>query len=525
MTSVPVAQAERPAPAAHHILTRKARYVIAGLAIAAFATAIVAGIYLANAHWPYRYRVVKPLLEGVLGSQITIARYHRTYFPHPGFVAEGITLRRNSAPDLPPLGSVKQLAVEGTWADLLMLRERVQLVDIQGLHLVIPAPGSRANKEDFPPGSASDFAGPETLIEQLKIHDGLLDLMRPNGSRFSFPVRELDIRDFQKGRANTYAIVMENAKPWGHIRSSGTFGPLNAPNLGATPVSGTYSFSSVRLGDIGELHGTLNSWGTFRGALAAMEATGAAETSDFSVAQGQPAPLSGEIHCAVNGLTGELVIHQVAVRIGATVAQAAGGVVGSPKITNVDFDAKGRTQDLLLPFVHSSVPIAGPVWLRGHAWVGPPQEGISFLQRLRVDVVFAAPAEIATNATTEKKLSTFSARAQKHDETPNADAVSSLEGAAHIRDGVVSSPNLTFKVAGAQAKLAGTFNLHNEDVNLAGNVTMEAGISHAVTGFKSALLKPFDPLFKKGGAGAVVPVRVSGGPGQYKVTQNLLHKK
>ena len=58
-----------------------------------------------------------------------------------------------------------------------------------------------------------------------------------------------------------------------------------------------------------------------------------------------------------------------------------------------------------------------------------------------------------------------------------------------------------------------------------GNLAMQAGISHAATGFKSALLKPFDPFFKKGGAGAIVPVRVSGGPGQYKITQNLLHKK
>ena len=63
---------------------------------------LVAGIYVVDQYWPYRYRNVKPLLEQVLASKVTVSAYHRTYFPHPGFVAKALTLRRNSAPDLPP---------------------------------------------------------------------------------------------------------------------------------------------------------------------------------------------------------------------------------------------------------------------------------------------------------------------------------------------------------------------------------------------------------------------------------------
>src|SRR6202034_965421 len=214
-----------------------------GIGAIAFLALLAIGIYFANAHWPYRYRIVKPLLEGVLGSQLQIASYHRTYFPHPGFVATGITLRRKSAPDLPPLGSAEELLVQGRWSDLLMLRERVALVDIVALHIVVPAIGSRANHEDFPPGSASDFSGPETLIDDLKIHRGLLDIMRANGMRFSFPIMELDIRNFQKGRANTYVVNMQNARPWGVIQSNGMFGPLNAKDLAQTPVAGNFTFS------------------------------------------------------------------------------------------------------------------------------------------------------------------------------------------------------------------------------------------------------------------------------------------
>ncbi len=511
------------ARAAHVPVLFRLRYGIAGIGI--LALALVAGVRFANAHWPYRYRIVKPLMEDVLGSQIIITRYHRTYFPHPGFVAEGITLRRKSAPDLPPLGSVEQLAVQGTWGDLIALRERVALIDIRGLHLVIPVPGSAANKKDFPPGSAADFAGPETMIQQLKVHNGLLDIMRSNGTRFSFPVRELDLSGFQRGRAADYMVVMENAVPWGHISSTGKFGPLNARNLAGTPISGTYSFSSVRLSDIGALHGTLNSSGSFRGPLGALEADGAAETHDFAVSAGKPTPVSGNVRCTVNGLTGDVVLHQVEVRSGATSATAQGAIVGSPKTTNLDFEAQGRAQDALRPFVHSDVPIAGPASVRGHALVGPAREGRGFLERLQVDGVFNVPSELATNPSTEKHLTEFSDRAQIHDDTPNADALLSLQGSAQIRNGIASSRHLTFQVAGARATLGGTFNFHNQVVDLTGDLAMQAGLSHAVTGFKSVLLKPLDPFFKKGKAGAILPVRVSGEPGHYEVKQNLAHAK
>jgi hypothetical protein len=54
---------------------------------------------------------------------------------------------------------------------------------------------------------------------------------------------------------------------------------------------------------------------------------------------------------------------------------------------------------------------------------------------------------------------------------------------------------------------------------------MQSDISHTATGFKSALMKPLIPFFKKNNAGAVIPIAITGGPGGYKVTQNLLHQK
>ena len=54
---------------------------------------------------------------------------------------------------------------------------------------------------------------------------------------------------------------------------------------------------------------------------------------------------------------------------------------------------------------------------------------------------------------------------------------------------------------------------------------MESDISHVTTGFKSVLMKPLIPFFKKDNAGAVIPIAITGGPGGYKVTQNIAHRK
>jgi hypothetical protein len=177
------------------------------------------------------------------------------------------------------------------------------------------------------------------------------------------------------------------------------------------------------------------------------------------------------------------------------------------------------------------------VWLHGHAYVGPAGNGAGFLQRLRVDGVFNVPAERILDKQTQKSLSEFSRRAQgektdnanaNQDDRPqssSADALSSLKGPVTIRDGIASTERLDFQIPGAQANLAGTFNFHNQSVHLLGNLKMDEDISHTSTGFKSWLLKPLAPFFKKNHVGALVPIAVTGGPGSYKVTSDLAHSK
>jgi len=500
---------------------------------------IVVGLVLLNIHWPYRYRVIKPMLEEVFASQVQIGHYHRVYFPNPGFMATDITLQRKSAPNLPPLGSISSVTVEGRWSDLLLLRKEVRSVDITGLHIVVPAIGSRENHEDFPPGSSSGFTGPEAAVQQLRIHDSTLDIMRAHGGRYSFPIRMLAIYNLQQGSKLSYSLDMRNPQPGGHIFATGTFGPLNPGNLGLTPLTGDFTFAEVNLHDVGDVSGTLASKGSFQGTLRHIDANASSETPNFAVGHGQPTPVSASVKCSINGLTGDVVLDGVDAKTNSTGIHVQGGVVGSPKVVDVDISVpSGRAQDILRPFFPGVPPVAGKVWLHSHAHVDGGGNGVPFLDRLHLDGSFDVPDERLTDHAEEHELSDFSSRAQSSKpgkqqsviEAPasnadqpedGVDVLSSLQGPAKIEKGIITTQRLTFQVPGASADFHGTFDLHDNAVHLSGNLRMQSNVSHAATGFKSVLLKPLIPLFKKKHAGALIPIAVTGRPGSYKIGSDI----
>ena len=485
----------------------------------------VLAVALANFYWPYRYRNVEPLLQQVFASQIKIERYHRTYFPHPGFVADGITLRRNSAPNLPPVGTVTHLHVEGRWIDLLLLRNRVRLVRADGLHVIIPPVGSAANREDFPPGSSADFTGPPAVVEHLDLQNATLDLLRVGGGRYTFPIHHLLIGNLHQGETISYSVDMQNAQPSGRIQAHGSFGPLLAGKLEATPVTGDFTVTGINLSEIQGLYGTLSATGHFQGRLGEIEGSAQSSTPDFSVAGGRRTVVEGAMSCAVNGLNGDITLHAVDIHTGSSVIHARGNIAGSPKVTSVDlFVERGRVEDLLRPFMTSETPVTGPVLLRGHANLAGDTRA-SFFERLTMNGAFTVPGERFTDTATEANLTAFSHRAQgiKGESDGAQPAVlPNVAATVSVRDGMAQMSPLMVHMPGAAVRLNGAFDLRTQNVHLTGDLRMQSDVSHVTTGFKAILLKPLAPFFKKDGAGAVVPVAITGTPHHYTVGQNIL---
>jgi hypothetical protein len=83
-------------------------------------------------------------------------------------------------------------------------------------------------------------------------------------------------------------------------------------------------------------------------------------------------------------------------------------------------------------------------------------------------------------------------------------------GTFTLKSGVMTLTKTQVQVPGAVIQVAGTYALGSEAVDFEGEALLEASFSKAVGGFKSICLKPLDPLFRKNGAGAVVPIRITG---------------
>lgn len=109
------------------------------------------------------------------------------------------------------------------------------------------------------------------------------------------------------------------------------------------------------------------------------------------------------------------------------------------------------------------------------------------------------------------KLESLSLHAQgKPEDEDVGSSLSDLRGTFHLEKGIIEFRSLTFGVQGATIGLTGTYDIRGGDLDFKGHLKLQAKLSQMVTGVKSFFLKAFDPFFKKDGAGAELPITITG---------------
>ena len=142
----------------------------------------------------------------------------------------------------------------------------------------------------------------------------------------------------------------------------------------------------------------------------------------------------------------------------------------------------------------------------------PPGER-DVIEKLLLAGKFDVGSAKFTDAGVQKKLSGMSHRARGRDPEQRAEnVVSDLSGTFRLKDGLLSFSDLAFALPGATVRLHGSYGLRSEAIVFDGTLRMDATISEAAGagGVKGFFLKAIDPLFRKKGAGALVPIRVRG---------------
>jgi hypothetical protein len=499
--------------------------VAAWVAAAVLGTLIVVTIVAAagSRTKPLRKLVVATLADR-LDSDVDLKAFAVDLFPTVTVRGDGLTLRlRNMTdPALPPLIQIASFTVHCSLMDLLRRPRRFKHVRLEGLVVNIPPGGFR--KTGNPIAQIGRGAGGKNgespiIVDELLADGALLRVIPRREGKLpkEFAIHALTMRSLGVGQQMPFTATLTNPLPKGQIETSGTFGPWHKGNPGATPLAGNYSFQKADLDTIKGIGGILDSTGAFQGTLERIAVKGSTHVPDFHLdISRQPVALSTSFEAVVDGTDGDTYLNEVNAQFLHTALTAKGEVTRTKGIKGHDIKLtvhiqEGRIEDLLRLTMKGDTPlVVGRVVLQSDFELPPGERDV--VEKLLLAGEFDVDAAKFTDEAVQRKLSGMSHRARGRDPDKKAEnVVSGLSGKFRLKDGSLSFPDLAFAMPGATVRLHGSYGLRSDAIWFDGTLRMDATISEAAGGgLKGFFLRAVDPIFRRKGAGAVVPIRVRG---------------
>lgn len=464
-----------------------------------------------------RERLVQTLSER-LDADVSLQSLEVKAFPLLRIHGDGLRVRVRNQQEPTPLIQVDHFEVTGGIIGLLHRQRRFSNVELRGLQITVP-PKTGHDREAGKETTSATIAGP-ILIDHVVSDDAKLVLMPkdPRKEPKVFAIRHLTLRDVGFDRAMPYHATLTNPIPEGNIDTSGSFGPWVPRDPGSTPLSGHYTFERADLSTISGIAGTLNSAGEFAGQLDNIDVRGTSTTPDFQIEDaGAPVPLDTRFHVLVDGTNGDTYLKEVNATFLGTSLTATGAVVAHPGVKGRTVSLAvemphGRLEDVLKLAVRTTRPVMlGTIALKTTLLLPPGKSRV--VDRLQLDGRFALERARFTDSGVQQQIVMLSRRSQgkSRDDDSVARVLSNMRGRFVLRNGTVRFNPLAFKVPGADIELNGQYGVRSEQLNFEGTMAMDAPISKAAGGgLKSILLKPFDPLFRRKGAAALLPIKIHG---------------
>jgi hypothetical protein len=501
-------------------------------------------IVLAGGILFWRARKMDGLIHGLIvralseqfKSRVELGTVHVTGFPRLGVTGEDLSIHFDDRADLPPLIHVDKFSFGLGLFAVLRLPRHVSIVQIDGMTMTIPPRGERRTPESDSSEKKHKLL-PSVILDEVICKNAKLitlpkneDPGKPKKTPLEWDIHDLKLTEAGVDKPFRFHGTLTNAKPKGEIDTSGDFGPWNLNDPSATPVSGSYKFTDADLGPFPGIAGILSSTGKYTGELAELQVEGETDTPDFSLdGIGKPVPMHTDFSATVDGMNGNTVLHPVRATLIRSTIIAEGSVLREPAgkghTVIVNFGAPdARIQDLLSLAVKTDKPfLTGTVKIKGKLVVPASRE--KALQKLILDGEFGLDDAKWTSEEVRDKLEGLSRRAEGKPQDEDAgSSVTDLRGKFHVEKAVVSFSSLTFSIPGAAVDLTGTYKLVGGELDFNGHLRLQAKISQTVTGAKSFFLKAVDPFFKKDGAGAVLPISISGTRESPTIGVTVFHK-
>ncbi|HMD99740.1 MAG TPA: AsmA-like C-terminal region-containing protein [Terriglobia bacterium] len=432
----------------------------------------------------------------------------------------GLVLRPAGRADLPPLIQVQKFSARAGLIELLRPTKHVGSVRLEGLWIQLPPRGKHegAPPSAKPPVKKGSPGSLAVVMDIITADQAQLDFLSSTPGRppRSFEIHHLTYYDAGTGRPMTFHAELTNPRPTGEIVASGQFGPWDAEEPRLTPISGSYTFRNADLSTFRGIAGMLSSDGKYKGVLDRVEVDGEATIPDFQLSASRHSLLlKTQFHSIVDGTSGDTLLQPLRADFLHSALATSGGVVRTPGVKGrsifLDVTADhARVEDLTrLASKSAAPPITGLASLKTKLEL-PAGEGDLF-DRLKLAGDFRIEQARFTDAQVEQKLGELSRLGQGEPHPEDAGTVlSDLKGEFTLSKGVMTFSDLTFAVPGASVQLQGQYTVHSQEFNFRGTLQLRAKLSQLVHGWKSVLLKPVDPLFQRGKAGMVIPIRITG---------------
>ncbi len=333
----------------------------------------------------------------------------------------------------------------------------------------------------------------------------------------------LDVRDIATDAPAAFTASVTNPIPAGNIEIAGHFGPWQSDAPGSTPLDGTYTFAAD-LGTIRGIEGHLDAKGEMGGVLDRITTQGDTVTERFRIPRLDSAgvALTTRYDAIVDGTKGDVELTSVDIGLGQSKLHASGVVHGTKGISGkrVTLAVTSDAIDIadLLTFLTDTSPPTARGTLQMDSNFDLPRGDGDVLDRLVLTGSFRANELLFTSHDIQDQIDRLSRTGQgRPKDTSIDDAASRVGGTFALARGILTFKPLTFDVRGASIRVAGTYSLDSRAMNLTGQVRLTASASQTQTGFKSWLLKPFDPLFRDQGAGTLLAIRVGGTAGKPEI--------
>jgi hypothetical protein len=501
-------------------LTRKHIWILAAVVGALAVVLITVALSIPIRSTTLKARVIT-LLTDELESEVTIDTLEGRVFPRVSVSGSGVVIRQKGRTDVPPMITIEGFEIRGSLRDLMKAPRHVAEVRLRGLRVAIPPGDDRESDSGSKIQNAKQDQARKlerVVIDRFEAPDTIITLIPKRAGKQPkvFTVHHLVMDSLGINETIPYIATLTNPIPKGEIETSGTFGPWNVAHPAHTPITGKYTFANANLDTIDGLAGVLSSTGEFSGPINRIEVRGTTDTPKFQVdAGGLPVPLKTTFVAIVDGSDGDTYLNQVDATFLSTSLTAKGAVIGLEGVpgrrVEVDVDIqKGRIEDLLKLAVDSEKPILrGDAVLKAKLVIPPEKKKVIDKLHLRGD--FGLLQAKFTDPSVQSKLIGLSRRGQGMTQDEEVgDVLSNLRGSFVVENAAAAFSRLTFSVPGATVELAGRYALRHEQLDFRGRLKLQAPLSQVVGGKRGFFLKLFDPFFKKGDSGTVVPIKITG---------------